>query len=74
MKSFAKYNYNNHVKDMDMACRTHGGEGIRTGLWRDSQKERDDQEDLDVGGRIISKPMLGNGEMDVEYTASLLAS
>jgi hypothetical protein len=30
-----------------------GRRGTHIGLWWESQKERDHQEDLDVGGRII---------------------
>jgi hypothetical protein len=32
--------------------------GIRTGFWWESQKEIDQQEDLDVGGKITLKLIL----------------
>jgi hypothetical protein len=32
-----------------------GRRGMRIGFWRESNKERDYYEDLDVGGRIILK-------------------
>jgi hypothetical protein len=39
---------------MSRACSTNGGKrGKHIGFWQESQKERDDLEDLDVGGRVI---------------------
>jgi hypothetical protein len=35
-----------------------GEKGMHTGFWRGSQKERDLQEDLVIGGRIILKWIL----------------
>jgi hypothetical protein len=44
--------------DMGRAYSTHRGRGMHMGFWWGSQKERDHQEDLDVGGRIILKCIL----------------
>jgi hypothetical protein len=38
---------------MGRACSTNGRRGLHVGFWWESQKERDHQEDLDIGGRII---------------------
>jgi hypothetical protein len=35
-----------------------GRRGTHIGFWWENQKERDDYEDLDVGGRIILKRIL----------------
>jgi hypothetical protein len=44
---------------MGRACSTHGEEKRNAlGFWWESQKERDHEEDQDVGGRIILKWIL----------------
>jgi hypothetical protein len=35
-----------------------GRKGMHIGFWRESQKERDHLEDLDIGGRIIIRWVL----------------
>jgi hypothetical protein len=40
---------------MGRACSTNGGKGMHVGYWWESQKERDNKEDQDVGGWTILK-------------------
>jgi hypothetical protein len=42
-----------------------GRKGMHIGFWWESQKERDNYEDLDVGAWIILKWILENCSMDV---------
>jgi hypothetical protein len=37
---------------MGRACSKHGGRGMHIGFGRESKKERDHCQDLDVGGKI----------------------
>jgi hypothetical protein len=50
------------IKARRIRCAGHvariGTKIIYTGSWWESQKERDQQEDLDIGGRIILKFVL----------------
>jgi hypothetical protein len=50
-----QYNYNEQVKhdEMDMTCRMNRERVMGIGYWWESQKERENWEDLDVGGKII---------------------
>jgi hypothetical protein len=51
---------------MGRACSTHKKKGMHIGFWRESQKERDHWEDLDICGRIIKIDLreIGWGGMD----------
>jgi hypothetical protein len=42
----------------DRGCRTYEDKRNALGFWWGSQKERDHQEDEDVGGRIILKSII----------------
>jgi hypothetical protein len=51
--------------EMGRACSTHGGKRNACRVFWESQKERDNYEDLDVGGRIMLKWILeGWGGVD----------
>jgi hypothetical protein len=46
------------IKSRRMSLEGYGGRGMHTGFCWESQKERDDWEDLDVDGRIVLKWIL----------------
>jgi hypothetical protein len=47
-----------------------GRRGMHGGFWWESQKVRDHQEDLDIGGRIILKRILEKSDGLEEHSSS----